>query len=643
MKKLLPWLVLPLLFICVSSFAQNYKDTQTSSPRARQLYLKAVSYFLKHQTTEAEILLKKAIVEDSAYADARMLLADIYHKNGQYEEEKDQLRTLNRMQPDFADAYLNLGVALYHDAEYEEAVTALENFISKKNQDSRFIPVAKRRLEEAQFSADQVKNPVPFKPENLGPGVNTEMDEYWPAVTADEKTLFFTRLKPMESDAGGMFQQEDIYISQFNNGKWDKSQFPPGSLNSQDNEGAITISPDGKWLIFTGCNRRDGMGRCDFYISKLQHGAWTQPRNMGTSLNTRDMETQPSLSFDGRTLYFSSNRPGGKGGLDLWKSDFDPEEGWQEPVNLGDEVNTEDDEQSPFIHHDNKTLYFSSRGHIGLGQADLYKSELQENGMFGNVTNLGYPINTNKDEISIFVTSRGDKAFISSQANSLGGRDIFSFDLYEEVRPELVTYLKGMVYDLETKKPISAKVELLDVNTGEPIIEGYSDEQTGVLLALPGNRNYALHVSKEGYLFYSDHLALKNYKSPEPYERDINLSKIKEGEKIVLRNIFYDVDSFNLEEKSRTELQLLIGFLKENPNLRIEISGHTDSDGSAPYNQTLSDKRAKSVLDYLVREGGIREERLVSIGFGESKPMAENTTEEGKALNRRTELKIISL
>lgn len=629
--------ILILLLALISAGTTAVRAQDEPHPKAKELFRKAYGYYLDKHIDEARTLLKKAIGYDSAYAEPHMMLADVYHYDGRYDLEEQQLKTLIRLRPDYPGAYYNLGTLQLGTDQFAEAIGTLEYFLEIEEPDSRFVEPAERKLATAKFAKKAVEFPVPFDPQNIGTGVNTKDDEYWPVLTADERVIFFTRRNQAPS---GMYF-EDIWMSTHEGRDWAVASRPPGKLNTPQNEGAITISPDGKWIMFAGCNWPDGEGSCDLYVSRYENGLWTEPMNLRAPINTRHKETQPSLSYDGQTLYFSSSRPGGSGGLDLWKSTFNQGSGWGAPVNLGPEINTEDHEQSPFIHHDDQTLYFSSRGHIGMGGADLFRAKRQPDGSWGEPENMGYPINNSGDELSIFVTSRGNQAYIASQENSVGGLDIFSFELYPEARPEAVTYLKANVFDAENGEKLEALVELYDLEKREKVLGQISDE-TGVLMAIPANKDYALHVSKEGYLFYSDHLPLKDYESQKPYEKDIELQPIKVGEKVVLRNIFYGVDSFELKPRSRAELDLLTQFLEKNSSVKIEVSGHTDSDASEAYNQELSEKRATQVKEYLVKQG-IPADRLIAKGYGESQPIASNATTEGKAQNRRTELKIIAL
>jgi hypothetical protein len=413
-------------------------------------------------------------------------------------------------------------------------------------------------------------------------------------------------------------------------------------INTGENEGAQSISANGRFMVFTACNKTDAVGRCDLYFSKKVGDKWTYPRNMQPPVNSRYKETQPSLSADGRTLYFASDRPGGKGQLDVWVTSRDDNGNWSQPINLGDTINTRYHEMSPYVHQDNQTLYFASDGQIGLGGFDLFVSRRDNEGKWGTPQNLGYPINTNKDEFGLIVNAKGNKAYFSSDRDPAMGKDIYTFDLYNKIQPLEVSYMKGIVFDKETRKRLTAKFELIDLESGKMIYESFSDEETGeFLICLPTDKDYCLNVSKKGYLFFSENFALKGiFRKTEPFLKDVPMQSIKIGESIILKNIFFETDLYALKKESRIELDKVIEFLHDYPAIKIEISGHTDNVGSLDYNQTLSENRAKSVVDYLIKSS-ITKDRIKYKGYGFSQPVASNDTEEGKALNRRTELKII--
>lgn len=653
------------LLIPIYSFAQyNYT---TSNKKAIKSYEEALQSFNRMDYTTAIDLMQKAIKYDDKFVEANIVLAEIFIEKGERKKAIESYKNAIRIDPEFyRGIYFSLAQLQMLENEFDSAKLYLEKYLSYKNLKPVSISQAKRKLESCNFAIKAIKNPVPFNPINLGENINTEYDEYWPTLTADEQTLIITRLIPKDLEEGlvsineGIIEkeitpsnqkvppdfnkvQEDFYISVKENDFWTKAINVGKPLNTKGNEGAQTILVDGRVMYFTACNRKDGKGRCDIYQSLKVNGEWNTAVNLGVPVNSENWEAQPSISPDGKTLYFVSNRKGGYGQKDIWMSIILEDGRWSKPINLGENVNSVGQEQSPFIHPDNRTLYFATDGKIGMGGFDLYKVSKNDDGTWSKPINLGYPINTASDEIGLIVNAQGNKAFFSSDRLNNKGRDIFEFELYKEARPTPVSYIKGKVFDSENKNKLKANFELINLETNEIIMQAESDPNTGeFLVCIPSDRDYALNVSKDKYLFYSDNFSLKGvYNILDPFLKDVPLNPIKTGQKIVLKNIFYEIDSYELLDKSIVELTKLLEFMNNNLGLKIEISGHTDNIGTSEYNLSLSNNRAKSVYDYLV-EKGISAERLSFKGYGESQPLSTNETESGKSENRRTEIKIIS-
>jgi outer membrane protein OmpA-like peptidoglycan-associated protein len=504
---------------------------------------------------------------------------------------------------------------------------------------------AREIITSCDFAIHAMENPVPFEPENLGPNINSENDEYWPSLSADESIMVFTMLLPIDArnPVTRANRQEDLYYSRYEDGAWQPARNAGRPLNTYDNEGAQSISGNGRFMVFTACGRDDGYGLCDLYFSVWEKGSWSIPVNMGPAINSQHSEKQPTLSADGRSVYFTSDRPGGLGQYDIWMSSRLPDGNWSHPVNLGANINSRVFDQSPFIHPDNKTLYFSSTGWPGMGGFDIYMSRRINDSTWSKPMNLGYPINTHHHEEGLIVNAKADMAYFSSTRLSGRGRDIFSFALYKEAQPNRVSYMKGKVFDSQSKKPLEAHFELIDLETRKKVIESNSEPGNGeFLVVIPVDADYALNVSRPAYLFHSENFAFdKIYSRNEPFLKDISLNPIEIGERIVLRNVFYETDSFALDSKSLVELDKVVVFMESNPALIVEIGGHTDNTGSKEHNLWLSGKRAGEVSAYLVA-GGILQERIKFRGYGMGDPVATNETEEGRAHNRRTELKVLA-
>ncbi|MBS3774850.1 MAG: OmpA family protein [Bacteroidales bacterium] len=653
-----------ILFITAISFSSLHAQQQysTSSGRAAESLEEALRNYRIKEYDKALGNIGDALDRDDSFIEAYIVRGQIYEAKENDSLALDSYKEAIGIDPDFFPKVLySAGLIGLKMGKYAQAKEYFNRFIGKEDIGPIFEEKANKHIRSCNFAREQLNDPVPFDPKNLGDNVNSEYDEYWPSISADGQTLVFTRLIPREDldeverrmeqmDEGRKKfmeslvhkRQEDFFISSGTDTGWSEARNLGYPINTKNNEGAQSLSADGKTMYFTACNQKGGEGGCDIYYARLTETGWSDPVNLGAPVNTKHWESQPSISPDGQTLYFSSNRDNGKGKKDLWKSTRQSDGSWGEPVNLGDSINTPENEVAPFIHMDNETLYFASDGWPGMGSLDLFKSRKTGENSWEEPKNLGYPINTHKSEFGLIVNSQGTDAFYASDRQKGKGKDIFRFRLYREIRPTPSAYMRGKVYDSETSEPLKAKFELISLGSGDVVMESYSDEQSGeFLVCIPSNNNYVLNVSKEGYLFYSDNFTLKGvHEVDEPYKKDVPLDPVKEGQRIILRNVFYATDSFNLKSESRVELNKLYQFLVNNSGLKIEISGHTDNVGSEEYNMELSEKRARSVYDYLV-EKGIDPERLSYKGYGESEPVATNETEEGRAQNRRTEIKIL--
>lgn len=594
----------------------------------------------------ASLALLSAIEADSLYATPYQLLAKIYYEEGDLEKMRKAHKDLVHIYPDdYPDSYYFIATIDFKTKSYDSALYYYNKVLINSNADAKIKQYSKFKIEKTEFIVNAIKHPVPFNPVNLGTKVNSELDEYLPSLTIDEDMLVLTVQVPKENYEGGNMFQEDFYVSKKVNNVWEQKQQLAGKVNTENNEGAQSITSDGKFLYFSACNRKDGFGECDIYYSEKTETGWSTAKNIGQRINSGYWEAQPSISPDGNDLYFASNRPGGEGVTDIWVSKKDSLGNWNFPVNLGKNINTDLVEQFPFIHTDNQTLYFGSEGHTGMGGADLFYSRRDSNWNWNKPVNLGYPINTEGNELSMIVNAKGEVAyFASDREGGLGKQDIYMFDLYGDARPVPVTYLKGRVFDAETKEPLSADFELIELENDKTIMSSISDSKNGeFIVCIPVNKNYALNVSKNGYMFYSDNFSLSNINKPgKPYLKDIPLRKVKEGETVVLKNIFFNTNSYDLLPESISELNKLINFMNYYPEMKIEVSGHTDNTGNLDINTKLSENRAKSVYDYLLKKN-ISAQRLEFKGYADTKPIASNATADGKSQNRRTEFKIVSL
>jgi outer membrane protein OmpA-like peptidoglycan-associated protein len=622
-----------LLFISVFAFAQQ--PYSTANQEAIKNYALANQAIDEHSFPEAINLLQKAIKTDDKFVEAHALLGNTLHLTKNNKGAINEFKKVIALNPDFSRAiYLKIADMEISEAQYKEAQTHLQKFLSLPNNADKDRNYAQKLLKDCIFAIDALQHPVPFKPINMGPNINTADDEYSPVSTADDKTIIFTRQ---------IGQNEDFYQANKVDSQWQKSVYLSDRINTPNyNEGSESISQDGKFLFFTGCNRPDGKGRCDIYVTTKKGGDWGKPFSLSPPVNTPGWESQPSISADGRTLYFVSNKKGGYGGYDIWKSTL-TDKGWSEPENLGPNVNTPYNEQSPFIHPDDSTLYFCSNGWPGMGGQDLFVSRLGKDGKWQIPKNLGYPINTNGDESGLSLTAGGAYAFFSSnKLEGFGGFDIYTFEMPHDLRPHVVTYVKGFVSDAKTHQPLESAVEIIALENSHPVYQDFSSAEKGDFLAtITAGKNYGLNISKPGYLFYSENFSLVGHTSSNPFFITALLEPIEVGNKVILKNIFFDSNKYQLQPDSRAELQKLIEFMSLNPTVKIEISGHTDNVGNDESNQTLSENRAKSVYNFLI-SGKIDPSRMVFKGYGKTQPIAPNDNEENRAKNRRTEFKIIA-
>jgi outer membrane protein OmpA-like peptidoglycan-associated protein/Tol biopolymer transport system component len=647
MRKTFGILLLLLALLGQEAYAQRTDELTTRSGRARRAFERALDAYRLRDYEGTIDALNQAVRADGAFIEAHILLGEVFHSAGDYDSSIQSYKNALEIDPRFfPPAWFYLGEAFILSGRYQEALERFERFLEFPGVSRSLAEAARNHLLTCEFAIDAMNNPVPFEPVNLGAAVNSEFAEYSPALTTDEQTLIFTRKKPRESPAmaGYTREQEDFYVSYWEDGAWSPAQNLGPPINTPGNEGAQSISADGREMFFTACNRPDGMGSCDIYYAVRVGDDWSRPRNLGPVVNSSSWDSQPSISPDGNTLFFASGRPGSTGRMDIWYTTRDSNGQWEEPRNMGPVINTEGRDMSPFIHPDNRTLYFASDGHLGMGGLDLFVTRRQDDGSWSTPQNLGYPINTHAEEFSLIVSASGTTAYFASDLyGGYGDMDLYMFELHEEARPSPVTYMRGVVFDRETQKPLAAGFQLLDVVSGEVVLQATSDQVSGdFLVAIPTERELALNVSKAGYLFFSEHFSYEAREDLQPYIRDIPLQPIRKGETVILRNIFFDTDRYDLRAESRAELRKLVELLEQNPGMHIRINGHTDSTGSPAYNQRLSENRARSVYDFLTAQG-IESNRLSYQGFGETMPIDTNETEEGRANNRRTEFEIVEL
>ncbi len=647
MKKLFALL---MLFATIQLSAQPNRSYTIKDKKAIKTFEEALALYNQFDYQKALETLQNLISEKPDFIEAQLMLAQLYDETGATEKAIEPLKKAISIDEKFYPAaWMMLAECYFAQGSYEDAEKAISEFIPYPKNDLKMEKRAQLILSSCVYAKSALQHPVPFDPINLGPDVNSSFNEYYPCITADEQTLLFTRR--IEDPQSSARKQEDFYISKRTSKEWGHAQ-PVLEINTEKNEGAPTLSADGQMLIFTACESADGTwggtrqgyGSCDLFYSMRTANGWTEAENMGNTINSSTWESQPSFAANGRTLYFVRGKRTALGikEQDIYYSYLRETGEWAVPVKVPGRVNTIFEEESVMIHPDGHTLYFSSNGHSGMGGLDIFMSRLLPSGEWDTPVNLGYPINTFKDENSIQVTARGDIAlFASDRFGGQGGLDLYQFNLPARVQPALVTYVAGIISDKLSYKKLEARLELIDLETGKTITESYSNQGTGdYLLCIPAGKDYALNVSKTGYLFHSENFSLKNFEGYEPYRLDVELQKLRPGASIVLNNVFFETAKWELKPESMVELDRLVDLLKANPEKKIEIGGHTDNVGSDDTNLTLSNNRAQSVVDYLIKKG-IPSARLTAKGYGETQPVATNDTDAGRAKNRRTEFRVI--
>lgn len=637
------WVITTLFllnFIFQLDAKSQWYNPEKVNKKAKAIY--EVAYDLAVQTEyDASIeKLNAAIKIDPKYVEAYLSRASVYAELKNYQASVSDFSKSFGLDSLFCAHYrLPYSISLAGVGAFYQALKTINQFleISDLNEQSRRS--GNYRKKTYQFALDHdieyPKSKDIFQPINLGDSINSTHLEYYPSFTIDGKKMIITRR---------IGQDEDFFESVRKGDKWSKAVPVAGQINTNLNEGAQQISQDGQWLVFTGCNYPEGIGSCDLYIAYLlKNGTWSEAENLGSLVNTENWESAPTLSPDKKTIFFSSNRSGGYGGKDIWKTNRFPSGKWSEPENLGPIINTAADETCPFIHSDNHTFYFNSNGHPGYGMTDLFLSRKDSSQMWGIPLNLGYPINTIDDEGSLVVGADGRSAFYASdRKEKKSGLDIYQFELPNYVRAIKTKWVNGKVYDVKSGLGLPSNVMLTENSKRNQGISIQTDEDGNFIMPLPVDGSYAINVNRKGYLFYSSSWETGKESESDSIHWSIPLSPIEKGATIVLKNIFFEKKSAAINPSSYSELNELVNLMKENKGVRIEITGHTDNIGQKNDNLVLSQKRALSVSNYLVTQG-ISGERLTSKGYGDAKPIAPNDTEQGKSLNRRTEINVSSL
>ena len=613
----------------------------TQNKKAIELYTVADNFRVRRQYKEAIDLLNQAIQKDKNFCEAYWRLSLVYRDLKDYQKAYGLLAkglSVTSEPKKKKVFYFDMGEVALLGGDYENCQSNLKLFLSEEKFNKAKIDQANFWMATAGYG---LKNKSVFsgvKPRLLSDTVNCFMMQYFPVLTADEQQLFFTRRMGVTSN-----DTEDLVVSVKDAlSRWTKPVSISENINTPENEGTCTVSADGRQLIFTSCRGRASVGGCDLFLTEKSGDEWTIPVNLGPGVNSGYWESQPSLSADGRVLYFISDRKGGIGGKDVYVSYKNEKGEWSKAENLGPVINTKADDLSPFIHANGRTLFFASNGRIGYGGYDIFVSEKLDS-TWTEPVNFGAPVNNHEDQFSLFITADGRKGYYSHEKNlnDNTGR------LYEIAIPEELqiqhrsNYVKGIVTDAESGRPLKSKVELLDLKKNELVSVVSSDSVNGqYLMVLTRGSDYGLFVSAPGYLYKSFNFNYEGLKQVDPIVANIQLQKAKTGASVVLNNIFFDYGKHDLKPESISELEKVVRFLSESPKIKIEISGHTDNQGTEESNQLLSGRRAMSVADFLISRN-IQKARIQTIGLGSKKPLLDNLTEENRRVNRRIEFRIV--
>ncbi len=627
-----------VLFIIDSTTEAQWYAPEKVNKKAYDIYEAAYQNAQNQNYAAAIANINKAIAIEPKFVEAYLSKAGIYADLKKYDSSVINFEKALQMDSVYSKTYLlPYSISLAGIGQFQKALITVTGFLSNTTLNPQSIKAGNYRKTVYEFAIEYdkkhpAKNYV-FARKNLGDSANSDALEYYPSLTIDGKKLIFTRR---------LSGDEDFYECDLVNGKWGKAKPLSGRVNTNLNEGAQNISQDGSWIVFTGCNYPEGQGSCDLYISFKTKNSWSEAENIGPIVNTDFWESSPSLSPDKRDLYFSSNQSGTYGGKDIWVTHRSVTGKWSRPENLGPTINTKGDESCSFMYADNQTLFFNSDGHPGYGQTDLFFSKKITDSTWSEPENLGYPINTIDEEGSLIVAADGKTAYYASDgSDTRGGLDLYSFQLREDIQPPRTLWVKGKVFDAKTKNGLPSSVELTDINSRRLISKVQTDEDGNYLTTLPVGKDYAFNVNRKGYLFFSENYNINN-NSDSVYTADIPLQPIEAGAVVILKNIFFDSKKTDLKPESIVELDKVIQLMNDNPKLKILISGYTDNVGKPQNNLTLSNGRSLAVVNYLLASKQIARDRLQSKGSGEAKPIADNATDQGKALNRRTELRVIS-
>ena len=625
---------------------------EITNKRANKVYEQAMKAYRVRDYSRSIELLNDVTAIEPEFTDAYFVLGLIYISDTKLNVKaaRDNFLRVIKICPKYdVYTYYYLARIAYGAKEYEKSldyVTVFLEDVDKIKSDEDYENAVSIQ-EYSTFYAEILNNPVPFNPKPV-PGISTTLDEYLPIISPDNEMALFTRrvkIPPRRDDITPQVKYKEEFMYSLKQGEnFLEGERMPDPFNRNDNEGGATLTIDNKKLYYTLCKYTKGSYyyNCDICFSEFNNGSWSPIESISDNVNLPETwESQPSVTSDGSTIYFVSDREGGFGGYDIYKTSLNENGEWDFPENLGPVINTSGNEKSPFIHTDSQTLYFSSDGHMGLGGYDIFFTKLDTNGTWSSPQNIGYPINSYDDDVGFFVGTDGRYGyFASNKYDGLGGWDLYYFDLYEEARPEKVLFLKGIVQTEENESLANTRIELKNV-ASKKITSVPLDTITGEYAAAIVFRNdFIMTVKKKGHVQESKYISRIDQRYSKPIDVLVDLKLIEVGMTYRLNDIYFNFNSFELPAESKIVIREFYEFLMDNPNLKVSIQGHTDDIGNERDNLLLSENRARAVYNELIHLG-IPSSRIAYKGFGESKPIASNKTEDGRARNRRTEFVIV--
>jgi outer membrane protein OmpA-like peptidoglycan-associated protein len=656
----LPQLLVALVALALSAGAQSTitdKRVLDLLKRAEKAEREGSTAFVHAETLLEEAL---AVLPEDAEVNVRMGLCQL---NGPHRHKAlPYFQKAAAVQPNYPRVQFLLGYALQLNAQWDAAITA---FTLHKQQNPFQDPeplynTADKHMSECRNGRALMAMPVNARVENMGAGINTPQADYGAVMNADASMLFFTSRRPATADdrvnkvTGDFF--EDVYVSRRSDAGWSAAERLPSPVNTPGNDASVGLFNDGRTMLIY----RDHEGSGDLYESRRSGALWSEPLLLGANVNTESHESSAWYSFDRQWLYFVSERPEDNvGGQDIYRSRWDAVRGeWGVAENLGPQVNTIHDEEGIVVHPDGRTIYFSSKGHNSMGGFDVFRSTLVD-GRWTKAENMGSPINSPDDDLFFVLSADGTNGYLSSyRAEGLGEDDLYAVRFMPDpaavgeatasatgtaspVEELLTVLIKGRIRSLQFLNGMEADIELMDLSDASLAARFKSDAVTGeYMVAVPAGKSYAMYIKADGFLIRSENITVPEGSRGLSMDLDVELMPLEAGKQEVMRNLFFATASAELQPASIAELEQLKDLLVRNGSLRIQISGHTDTDGSAELNQTLSEARANAVREHLIGKG-IPADRLTAVGHGASKPVAANDSDANKALNRRTEITVL--